>query len=251
MKKEYRLPGVAAVLGAAGFMLRLAQRQLFDPLTGLPQASALHGAVLLFLLLSTAVVLFLARKEAFTPEEFETAFPFDGKASVLCVVLGAALLLGAAAEQFFSYLLLNELLLGILGLLMVLTAAGLFLVLRDCRKGAVSRSYLLLPAICLVALLLVVAYRAEASNSVLLSYYVQVLAQAALLLQHYYLAAAAYTPEKSRPCAFFAALSVLLCLTAAADVGKIVGWLFYLAMALLSLGVLLGRRGGKTAEETK
>ena len=42
MKKEYRLPVFAAVLGLAGFVLRLAENQLFDPLTGLPADSALH-----------------------------------------------------------------------------------------------------------------------------------------------------------------------------------------------------------------
>ena len=250
MKKEYRLPVFAAVLGLAGFVLRLAENQLFDPLTGLPADSALHWLLPLFLLAAAAFLVLLTRREAFVPAEFEEAYPFAGKGAVVCIVLGAALLLVAAVLQFFSFLLLNEVVLGILGILMLLTAAGLFVVLRDCRKGLTSRSYLLLPGLCLMALLLVAGYRAEVTNSVLLSFYVQVLAQAALLLQYYYLPAAAYAPEKSRPCALFAALSALLCLTAAADGGKLVGGIFYLSQGLLSLGILLGRRTAP-AEETK
>ena len=240
MKRSVSIPMISVLLGAAGLVLRLQEQKAFDSSTGLPLSSWLHGFNAAFLAAAALLCLLFALR---TPKDrgekaFTAAFAMPGAGRVLLPVLGSFLLLLCGGYQLLVYALtraLQYLLLGVLTLL----SGGCFLKLTmDCRRSRAAQGVLALPVICMLALSLVLTYRAEANNPVLLDYYVDILAQAAFLLQFYYLADFAYPPAKARAYVFFAALAPVLGLTAAAGAASLAGWAFYLGLTALGLGYL-------------
>ena len=103
------------------------------------------------------------------------------------------------------------------GVLYLLCSLSLFPAARAAKAGGqLNANLLLVPAVCLVADLVLV-YRASSVNPVLQRYYVEILALAFLILAFYRLASFGFRCGQLRLFSLYAMLAVALCLTAAAD----------------------------------
>ncbi len=228
-----------AMTGILAFFLRLQERSFFDVTTGLAVATPLH-AVNAIIAVGCAALMVLPVLYTKKNEEgnFAHCFAANAAKELLLPVVGIFFLLGSAVQLLLSWFLLKKILLGLLGILLLLGAGSFLKALSDSRRGKAVSPSLLMGMICALALCMILSYQAESDNPVLLSYYVQILAQGAALLSFYHLGNFAFPPVKLRPWLWPTLVSVVLCFMAAADAGKVVGPLFYLGLAFLQLGLL-------------
>lgn len=160
------------------------------------------------LLAAAAVFMLLARalpaQECVTAD-FDGVFRFDGQLTLTAAVMGAFLLLAAAALRFVRGGMTGAALL--LTVFLACSGAALLYALIALRRGGSFVPVALLVPVCYLVVQLIVAYRANARESVLLHFYVEVLLLAALSLAALYLAAFAYrcgAPRSFAPAAHMA-----------------------------------------------
>ena len=279
MNKKCFLPLLAALGGAAAFLLRLwHNRTGFEAGTGLPIPGAPAGAVLAgFLAVMAVLFLLLSRR---LPKETEAGplLPRDfaaGDSRLLLLPVAGALLMGLAGlADLYEGLGLGNLLaqflaaadpegaaalLGasgispaaqkLLGALSLLSAAALFPAIAACRRAAAGQDaafreapLLLFPPVALVVRL-VLTYRLDSVNPVLGSYYVELLALVFLTLGFYRLSSFAFLAGRSRLFACYACCAAVLSLAALADGGPHLSSLLLLpggAAVLLGFLLLMG-----------
>ena len=189
MKTSDRLATILFLLAApAARFLEL--KNNYDP-AGLPTG----GFPYLPAVLAAAAVVFLLSARGLPARDAVTAdfggiFRFDGQLTLTAAVLGGFLLLAAAALRLVSG--------GMAGLELILSvflacsgAALLYALIAQRRSGAFAPTALLVP-VCFLVVQLIVTYRANARDSVLGHFYVELLLLAALCLASLYLAAFAY-----------------------------------------------------------
>ena len=166
-------------------------------------------------------------------------FRFDGQLTLTAAVLGGFLLLAAAALRLVSG--------GMAGLELILSvflacsgAAVLYALIAQRRSGAFAPTALLMP-VCFLVVQLIVTYRANARDSVLGHFYVELLLLAALCLASLYLAAFAYrcgAPRSFAPAAHLALTLAAACCVDMALARRFAGLAACLGAALLLLAYL-------------
>jgi len=272
MKKYTAIPLFAVLGGAVAFALRLLQNLTgFEAGTGLPISGNPVGILLAAFLLAAAVVLFLLSRKLPGTKEVSPAFPSDfsteNPKQLTLMVMGTLLMglsgLADLLEGFgFGNLLARisaaadpyelpsaevsgfppqaQILLGVLALL---TAAGLLTTVSACRRresgAAAFNNIVLLLAPVMLVVRLVLTYRLDSVNPVLAAYYVELLALIFLTLGFYRLASFAFGAGQIRPFTLYAGLAVVLSLTALADSNPhLSSLLLYVGGALTLLGFL-------------
>ena len=154
-------------------------------------AAVLAAAILLFALAARS----LPARESITGD-FGTIFRFDGQLTLTAAVLGAFLLLAAAVLTLvMGGRAAVDLLLAVF--LACSGAALLYVLIAQRREGSFAPVALLIPT-CYLVVQLIVTYRTNARDSVLLHFYVLLLAVAALCLSSLYLAAFAFRSGSPR-----------------------------------------------------
>ena len=251
------LPGWALAAGAAAFALRLGQNLTgFEADTGLAAAGNLPALALAALFAAAFVLLTLrSRREPKTdPRPFGDVFSF-GDGAALLLPVGGIFLMGAsgAADFAMSAGILSGALFGgqthrILGVLGLLTAAGLFLVLLACRKGLTPPALGLLAAPVALVVRLVVTYRSVSTDPTLAHYYVEIMALVFLTLAFFRVAGFAF--GDGNPRAFFrsAPMAVIFAMACVAEIHKTT--LSALALYLGGAAVLLGLMLSYTPQDT-
>ena len=163
----------------------------------------------------------------------------DGQLTLTAAILGGFLLLAAAALRLVSG--------GMAGLELILSvflacsgAALLYALIAQRRSGAFAPTALLVP-VCFLVVQLIVTYRANARDSVLGHFYVELLLLAALCLASLYLAAFAYrcgAPRSFAPAAHLALTLAAACCVDMALARRFAGLAACLGAALLLLAYL-------------
>ena len=238
MKTSDRLATILFLLAApAARFLEL--KNNYDP-AGLPTG----GFPYLPAVLAAAAVVFplsargLPARDAVTAD-FGGIFRFDGQLTLTAAVLGGFLLLAAAALRLVSG--------GMAGLELILSvflacsgAALLYALIAQRRSGAFAPTALLMP-VCFLVVQLIVTYRANARDSVLGHFYVELLLLATLCLASLYLAAFAYrcgAPRSFAPAAHLALTLAAACCVDMALARRFAGLAACLGAALLLLAYL-------------
>ena len=254
MKKQWFLPLFTVIGSIIAFVLRMVQNHTgFEAATGLPVSGHPTGLILIaFFVLFFATIFLLTRKlpteiaPAF-PKTFSTTEPKDLTLPIMGVLLlavsGALDLLPIVAPDAIPSSSVDVPQLQILtALTALLSAVGLFPMVTACRqKGkhlAVNGSFLLIPPVCLV-IRLVLTYRIESVNPVLMQYYIQLLALVFFILAFFRLSSFAFQAGQTRPFVLYTVLAVVCSITALADFMPLSSTLFYAGCALTTLGFLL------------
>ena len=196
---------------AAATAARFFERKNNLDTLGLPLGGIPYFAVVLAA--AGAVFFIMARK---LPERdavtvgFGRIFRFEDQLVLTAGVGGAFLLLASAALRIAEGGVagLNLLLAGFLGI----SGAALLYVLVALRRTGSLEPLLLLVPVCYLVVQLIMTYRVNARDSVLLHFYVEILAIAALCLAALYLAAFAF--RSGSPRSFFLAAHMALVLLA-------------------------------------
>ena len=233
MKTSDRLATILFLLAApAARFLEL--KNNYDP-AGLPTG----GFPYLPAVLAAAAVVFLLSARGLPARDAVTADRFDGQLTLTAAVLGGFLLLAAAALRLVSG--------GMAGLELILSvflacsgAALLYALIAQRRSGAFAPTALLVP-VCFLVVQLIVTYRANARDSVLGHFYVELLLLAALCLASLYLAAFAYrcgAPRSFAPAAHLALTLAAACCVDMALARRFAGLAACLGAALLLLAYL-------------
>lgn len=281
MDKRYALPLASVLGGAAAFVLRLLQNKTgFEADTGLPVPGNLAALTLAVLLAGAgALMAFLARR---LPVEEEPVFPGefavtgDGLLTVpvcgvfLIALSGAADLAEALGllpgEIFLSrhglYHVLREGGLGfsekgqiLLGLLSLLSAAGLFPAVAACRKrpGEPVKTippWLLLLPVGTMVVRLVLTYRVDSVNPSLEMYYIELLTLVFMTLAFYRLSSFAFEAGRTWLFGLYTGVTVMLCIASLADGGVYLSsLLLYVGGAAALMGFLLLRIRADIASE--
>ena len=261
MKHTGALPLVTAAGGAAAFSLRLAQmRTGFSPETGLPVAGALHGRLLIALILAFSVLLALlvqplpSRRPE--PRPLEDVFSAPGAAPLLYA--GAALLALAGAAWDCSVLRGSVVIPGGgAARWIALLSGGVMLAAGACLLPAVSAACggrragksrvppaLFLPAPAAAVFHLVLVYRLRSSTPGLSAYAVELLAVCFAAAALCRLAGFAFDDGCVRTFAFLAGETVFFCAAALADRRSAGESAFFGGCLLLFLGLLFALRTG-------
>lgn len=285
MKKQWTIPLTAVLGGAAAFALRLVQNRTgFESATGLPIPGSAAGTALAVLLAFLAVLLLLLVRRLPGETEQGPAFPADfstADARLLALpVAGVFLMALSGLADLYEGLGLGSLLWKLnaaaalndpyalsaaaglelcgtaafsakaqllMGLLSILSAAGLFFSLLACRSrdGAAPRAFngnLLLIAPVGLVVRLVLTYRVDSVNPALAAYYVELLALVFLTLGFYRLSSFAFRSGRTRRFALYAGAAAVLSIAALADGSPYLSSiLLYAGGALALLGFLLLR----------
>ena len=278
MKKNLTLPALAVFGGAAAFLLRLLQNRTgFEPDTGLPIPGNLPGLalVVLLMLLAAAICVLVGKlpKEqdpgpAF-PADFSTTEPKLLMLPVMGVLLtalsglmelaqGLGIALPGAPGLDDAYVLTADMEVWVpgpsfshtamllMGLLSLVSAAGLLLAVTACRpregRNPIPGTVLLIVPAALVVRL-VLTYRTYSVDPALEAYYVELLALVFLALGFYRLSSFAFQAGRTRRFALYASPAVVLSLAAlaSASASNLSAPLLYLGGALTLLGFLLLR----------
>ena len=230
MKTSDRLATILFLLAApAARFLEL--KNNYDP-AGLPTG----GFPYLPAVLAAAAVVFLLSARGLPARDAVTAdfggiFRFDGQLTLTAAVLGGFLLLSGGMAGL-------ELILSVF--LACSGAALLYALIAQRRSGAFAPTALLVP-VCFLVVQLIVTYRANARDSVLGHFYVELLLLAALCLASLYLAAFAYrcgAPRSFAPAAHLALTLAAACCVDMALARRFAGLAACLGAALLLLAYL-------------
>ncbi len=214
MKTSDRL--VTLVLLLAAPAARWLELKTMLDAEGLPTG----GVPYLVPLLASAASIFLYSARSLPARDTVTAdfggiFRFDGQLALTAGVGGAFLLMIAAALRALLYG--GGTLETLLAIFLALSGAALLYVLIVTRRGGSFLPVALLVPVCCLVAELIVTYRGDARESVLLPIYVEILLLAALCLAALYLAAFAYRCGSPRSFFFTAHLALTLAAALCAD----------------------------------
>lgn len=286
MKKQWILPLTAVLGGAAAFILRLLQRHTgFESGTGLPVPGNPAGMILVVLLAALAAVLILLVRQLPKETEAGPAFPdvftTDDTKLLTLPVMGVFFIALSGLADLYEGLGMGSLLLQmaagdpsgalasslrivapgfsakaqiLMAILSIASAAGLFVNLLACRRrdgapaGSANGNLLLIPPVNLV-FRLVLTYRIDSVDPVLVAYYVELLALVFLCLGFYRLSSFAFRAGRTRHFALYSGAAVILCVAALADGSPYLSSiLIYIGGALTLLGFLLLRLAFQPAD---
>lgn len=236
MKKLYLL--LLALFCAVAAFLRVEHLRTGFDAGGLP----LHGctaaiALPLVLLLAAAVFVLLCRRcpaQRDLSGAMEDYFDFRSTISVMLVVLGAFVLIGAAVLSLLNPW--RTMLSMLLSVFWFSCAVSMIYVLFSLRRGAAFSGTALLTPVCALVLQIIVSYRSTAADPVLGHLYIEILALSSLTATFLELSAFAFRNGAPRLYLPLSALSVILCACMVAERQGFVSTVFYAGFILLLLG---------------
>lgn len=239
----------AALMGAAGFILRLMQRKTgFDAETGLALRGNLFAlAVAGIIALAALLLALLLRGGLALKWEFARLFSMENKAPAKTLAIGGAMAMLAAGglEVFEGVAVTRDILSLVAGAFLVVAGVCLFGTVKALSNREEGEGVYLLAAVCCAVVQFIASYRLYAVDPVLQSYYVELLAFACHVLSFYTLCGLFYHGCGCKRFAFFTLLSLTLTLTSLADGHAISEILMLLGMSAAELGFLLASDGGK------
>lgn len=271
MNKHAVLPVLTVLGGGAAFFLRLCQNRTgFDPSTGLPIPGNICALALPVLLTACALGLlwWVRRLPSGNPSAcFRGVFTSAGTAATAVFFCGLLAVLMSGFLDIFAALVSPSVLTGQSGFLTgALSDAGAWaslpsrlrfipglssvlcslclapsvFALRVSGKrqdGTLQGELLLIPVVALVVRL-VISYRTNSVNPILMAYYPGLLALILLILTFFRLASFVYLDGAPRRFIWYGAMAVILCITAAADTASVSEILFLCGMALVLIAFL-------------
>lgn len=233
MKKQLFAAILAACAGAALRWLELTRG--LDA-AALPNGSTFYvpWALAALCLLSAALSRALPARESVT-EGFVDIFDFSAPLPVTAAVIGSFALLAGAGLSVLEGGFAPAALLP--AAMLLLCAAAMFYCVFSLRRGEDFSPIALLVPVCYLLVLLIVIYRTNSKDPVLLHYYPAILAAAALALSCLLLAAFAYRNGSPRRFSAIACAAVLFSFMAALD--SVLTRSFSLAATFLGFALLL------------
>ena len=249
MKKQWMLPALALVSGAAAFALRLWQNATgFEEETGLAVPGVFAGTALpLLLVLTGAAALILGRRlpKRVKSPAFAALFSIGETTDLLLPVMGAFLMaISGAADAATGLGVLPGACFApaahlLLGLLTVVSAGGFLLAASACRhRQEIFQGALVLPAAVMLVVRLVLVYRAFSTDPTLEGYYVELLALVFLAMAFFHLAGFAFDDARPRRFAASTVMAAVFSMAALADRGSIPALALYAGGSLTLLGFL-------------
>ncbi len=225
-KKSLELCCYVAGAGAFGVFLRWLQVQLAFNELGLPDRSALHVVVLLFVAASAAVFFrFIRRFEKnrmYLPEDFSLAFSNNGRLYRLVrIAAGAILCIGALLLYMQSDTDKNSADYRILSLLGLISGVAFPVWLSSANREQKPNDWLLcalasVPMVWLAAWM-VLCYKFNTINSVIWSFIIELGAVTVSMFAFFRLGGYVFGKPKWKSCLFFCMFSAMLCIMALAD----------------------------------
>ena len=206
----------ALFASCAGLALRLLELTRGFDTDGLPNGSTFYVPYALAAI-AGALALFsrtLPGRESVT-ESFADIFDFSSPLPTATAVMGAFMLLAGAGLSVLDGGFAPAALLP--AVLLLLCAAAMFYCVFALRRGEDFSPIALLVPVCYLLVLLILLYRVNSKDPVLLDYYPAILAAAALCLAYLLLAAFAYRNGSPRRFSAAASLAVLFSFMAALD----------------------------------
>ena len=220
------MPFFALIAGIAGFYLRLMETwDVFDAQTGLPERGAAISLALIGLTVCFLVIIILfalrARIRFYSPEGFENAFGTDPLAYPFLFFFIGIIWLGATVKHFLDMnasgaLPLSELLFSAMSALSAIAVALFAIeVYQDPRRK--TKLVLSVVPTLFMCFWLILLYRRNAANPILLSYCYQCLAIISSALSFYFISGFVYS--KPAPCKTIVAhfSAVYFCFVSLAD----------------------------------
>lgn len=265
MKKYMLYPAAALAGGAVAAAVRLAQNRTgFEASTGLPVPGNLWARMLVAVLVLLGAVFFLLVRRIPARSDdpsavFSESFSSTSVGLVSIAMAGVALLGISGVWEIVSGLgLLSDgtavpdRLHMILGVMSLLSAAGLFPAVAGCRRSGaheaaapaarqpIQSAFLLVPVVfCVIRL--VVTYREDSIDPSLSAYYVELLALVFLTLSFYRLSSFAFFAGQSRRFLLYSMEAIVLCAAVLADPLPGYTRLYFAGGALVLLGFVLLR----------
>jgi len=220
------LPFFALVAGAAGFFLRLMELMyVFDARTGLPERGAsityaLIALSVLFLILALFFSIWLALKRQ-SPRGFENAFGTDPLIYPLSFAIIGLLWLGATVKYFIDIYAagsvpMTELYFGILSALSAISVAFFAIEMYQDPRRKMIFALSIIPTL-FMCFWLIVMYRQNAANPILLSYAYQCLAIISAALAFYFTSGFVYGKPAPGKTVFFYFAAIFFCFVTLAD----------------------------------
>ena len=236
--EAYKITGFAAVMAAVGFLLRWLQgMNIYDEETGLANRTAGVNFALIALCLFTVLMLvfWVWRLRRYKASLSYRAL--DGKSfvapvlAILCTVImvAAGLLMLLHAGEYSSPGLRR-----VLGLFTVLSGFGPAVLVIDAAKDHKEFLRRLFSVLLVLhaCLFLVTVYKENASNPVVWSFCMEILALCASVMAFYYLAGYQYEEPKPWSCLLTVFLGLFFCAVCVIDDHSTADMLLYAALAL-------------------
>ena len=238
------MPAFALLAGAAGCYLRLVELwNVFDEYTGLPQRGA--GVTYLLIALSAAFLLivfvFTLRSGLgyISPSGFENAFGSEALAYPFTLFVIGLVWLGATVRHFINMnaggdIPVSELIFSVLSAFAAISSSLLAIEIYQDPQRKTKRSLSIVPTI-FMCYWLILLYRTNASNPILLSYCYQCLAIIASALGFYFVSGFAY--DKQAPCKtiFVFMAAIYFCFVTLADDQTASVRLIYIALIAINV----------------
>ena len=243
-KSAIIMPFFALLAGASGYFLRFIElRNVFDEQTGLPR----RGAGITFALITLTVVFLIiiisfainAGSRHTTPKGFENAFGTESLAYPLVFFIIGLLWLGSTAKYFLDVYALGEMPLSelIFSVLSALSAISVSLcameVYQDPRRKA-TLALSIVPTL-FMCFWLILLYRRNASNPILLSYCYQCLAIITSTLGFYFTSGFVYSRPAPRKAIMSYISAIFFCFITLADDLDITIKLIFIAIIAINV----------------
>ena len=224
-KKVLEISCYVAGAGAFGVFLRWLQDQLAFNDAGLPDPSAFHVMLPLYLLIAALVFRSFVKRfdkaNLVMPEDFRAAFANEGKLyGFLRWVIGLVMIAGGLLLLMTSETDKYALMLRVLSLTAVAVGICFIALMTAANREKASPTLLCLfsfAPIFLYAVWLIYDYRANAINPVVWSYAMEVATVIMAMLAFFRVAGYAFNVPSWRRCFFDVMLGAVFCLTALAD----------------------------------
>ena len=224
-KRVMEISCYVAGAGAFGVFLRWLQDQLAFNDAGLPDPSAFHVLLPLYILVCAVVfdrfVKRYRKAELTLPEEFSAAFRNEGKLyTLLRWAIGGLMFVGGVLLLMTTELDKYAGLLRALSLVAMLTGVSFTALMTLANREGVKPNLLCLLAflpILLYAVWLIYCYRANSINSVVWSYVVEVGTVVMAMIAFFRIAGFPFNNPKPERCLFDIMFAAMLCLLSLAD----------------------------------
>ena len=252
-KDSILLIGTAAVGGAFGFFVRWLQLSAaLDAETGLMRSGAAASRILIALcvFVAAAQLLYTLRLRARLPETPGLAF-FAGGGAVyrfFCAAMGLLTFVGGVLQLIAALRGGVSVLSFFVALLAVFSGLCMAALSLSATAGVGARCLCCTVPVLFFCFRLIVFYKLNASNPVLWSFCMPLLAIAANLLGWFYVAGLAYDRPRRAPLLFFCQLAPFLSILSLADSAGLGEKLTLLCSSLLLLAVA-ARMAGETKTE--
>ncbi|MCL2366821.1 MAG: hypothetical protein FWC75_07240 [Oscillospiraceae bacterium] len=241
---SFLMPFVAIVTGIAGFVIRKHElAYVFDAQTGLPERGSLITLVLIGLtvlfILAALIFSIVVSKRKVVDKGFENVFGTDSLSYPISFILFGLLWLWASIMYFVDFhsagniRIIFSVMAAISAISVIFFAVEMY---QDPRRKSVY-ALSVIPSL-FTCLWLILVYRENAANPVLLSYAYQILAIIASTMGFYFTSGVVYGKPKHGKTIFSYLIAIFFCLVTLADAHNIMIRIMFCAMILISVACL-------------